>query len=105
MAYTQLTDDLEIITALSDKPNASDGLTAAQLKAKFDEAAGLIKTYINSTLLSELAATTDGSSGADGIGLTTISGITGNTIQSALENLVTVVNAVQMAQVVQTLLV
>lgn len=56
MALTQLTSNLAIIAALSDLPNSTDGLTAAQLKAKFDEASGLIKTYLNNTLLSELNA-------------------------------------------------
>lgn len=56
MALTKLTSNVAIIAALSDLPNATDGLTAAQLKAKFDEAAGLIKTYLNDTLTEEIAA-------------------------------------------------
>lgn len=54
--FTQLTDDLAIIAALATLPNQTDGLTASQLKAKFDEASGLIKTFLNSTLISELEA-------------------------------------------------
>lgn len=54
MALTKLTDDVAIIGALSDTPNATEGLTATQLKAKFDEAAGLVKTYVNDTLTEEL---------------------------------------------------
>ena len=38
MAIPKMTDDLEIIQKLSDLPNATDGLTAEELKAKFDEA-------------------------------------------------------------------
>lgn len=56
MSLTKLTASLAIISALSDLPNATDGLTAAQLKAKYDEAAGLIKTYLNNTLTVELDA-------------------------------------------------
>ena len=44
MAFTQLTNDLNIISALDDEPNDVGGLTAAQLKAKFDEGPGVIKT-------------------------------------------------------------
>ena len=54
MALTKLTDDLNIISALDNEPNDVSGLSPVQLKAKFDEAAGYIKTYINSTLTSEL---------------------------------------------------
>lgn len=87
MAITKLTTSTDIIQALSDLPNSSDGLSAAQLKAKFDEAAGIIKTYINDTLVTELESTTDGSSGADQIGATAISDLTGATVQALLESL------------------
>lgn len=76
MAFTKVTDDLAIIAALSDLPNATDGLTAAQLKAKFDVAAGLLKTYLNSTLTTELESTTAGDSGLYNIGMSTINGYT-----------------------------
>jgi hypothetical protein len=56
MAFTQLTTDLNIISALDDEPNDNTGLTAAQLKAKFDEGGNDIKTFINGTLISELDA-------------------------------------------------
>lgn len=54
--FTELTNNLNIISALSDLPNQSDGLTSSQLKAKFDEAVNIIKTYINDTLIAELEA-------------------------------------------------
>jgi len=95
MGFTQFTDDVDIIQALSDRPNSSDGLTATQLKAKFDRAVAIVwTTYFNSTHLAEIASTTDSSSGADCIGLTTIAGVTGNTVQSALEDIASVVQAV-----------
>ena len=53
MAFTQFNYDMDIISKLSDSPNVDDGLTAAQLKGKFDEAGKVIKNYINSTLLVE----------------------------------------------------
>jgi hypothetical protein len=54
MTITKLTTNLAIVSTLSDLPNATDGLTAAQLKAKFDEASGIIKTYLNNTLTVEV---------------------------------------------------
>ena len=54
MPLTKLTADLNIIQALDDEPNDVGGLTAAQLKAKFDQAGGTIKTYLNETLTQEL---------------------------------------------------
>ena len=51
MAIPELTADLNVIAALSDLPNTDDGLSAAQLKAKFDEAGNAIKTYINGSLI------------------------------------------------------
>ena len=53
MAFTQFTYDMDIIAKLSDSPNVDDGLTADQLKAKFDEAGKAVKDYINNVLLPE----------------------------------------------------
>ena len=44
---------MEIIAKLSDTPNVDDGLTAAQLKDKFDEGGKALKEYINNVLLVE----------------------------------------------------
>lgn len=53
MSLTKLTTDPElVIQALPDEPSIS----ANELKAKFDEGAGLIKTYINTTLTTEIDA-------------------------------------------------
>ncbi len=37
MSISEMTDDLGIISSLDDEPNDEGGLTAAELKAKFDE--------------------------------------------------------------------
>lgn len=42
---------MAIIQKLDDEPNDVGGLSAAQLKAKFDEGGEQIKEYINNTLL------------------------------------------------------
>ena len=54
MALTKLTTNLNNIQALHDRPNTADGLTADELKEKFDKAGNDIKSYINNTLTEEL---------------------------------------------------
>lgn len=46
-----LDGDLNIIQKLDDEPNDVGGLTAQELKAKFDESGNVIKKYINETLV------------------------------------------------------
>lgn len=46
-----LDGDLNIIQKLDDEPNDVGGLSAAELKAKFDEAGNTIKQYINEKLV------------------------------------------------------
>ena len=53
---TNFTKDMNIIAALDDEPNDVGGLTAAQLKAKFDEGGLALKTFINGTLIPEAEA-------------------------------------------------
>lgn len=49
-----LTSDLDIIQKLDDEPNDVGGLSAQQLKAKFDEAGNIIKTFINDSLIPQV---------------------------------------------------
>ena len=51
-----LGDDLNIIQALDDEPNDVGGLTSAELKATFDKAGNLIKTYLNEKLVPAILA-------------------------------------------------
>lgn len=68
MSITKLTDDLDIIQALDDLPNdtGTPPLSAAELKAKFDEAGNTIKTYINDTLTDEVDTELSGKMAAPG---------------------------------------
>ena len=59
MAINKLTDDLNIIASLGNTPNTDDGLTAVRLKAKFDEAANIIKAYINAVLVPAIDSAVD----------------------------------------------
>lgn len=56
MAIPKFTKDIEVIQKLSDLPNTTDGLTADQLKAKFDEAAKMVKAFLNDELIPAIAA-------------------------------------------------
>ena len=56
MAIPKMTDNLNIIQALSDLPNSEDELTAQELKAKFDAAGLAIQNYLNKTLIPALVA-------------------------------------------------
>ena len=51
LTIAYLDGNLDIIQQLDDEPNDVGGLTSAELKAKFDEAGNVIKTYINGTLI------------------------------------------------------
>lgn len=53
MALTTFDYDMAIIQKLDDEPNDVGGLSAAQLKAKFDEGGEQIKKFLNETLLPE----------------------------------------------------
>lgn len=55
MPLTKYTASTAIIAALADLPNATSGLTAAQLKAKFDESPTAFKAFVN-TLIDEIEA-------------------------------------------------
>lgn len=52
-----LDTDMDIIQKLDDEPNDVGGLTAQELKAKFDEAGNVIQRYINNTLLPNVSDT------------------------------------------------
>lgn len=84
MAITRFTDDMNVIAKLDDRPNDTGGLTAAGLKAKFDEGGGNIKEYINDTLLPFL----ESASAAANIGVDTVTGLSSDNIQDALEEIV-----------------
>lgn len=67
MALPKFEYDMEIIQKLDDEPNDVGGLTAAELKAKFDEGGEAIKQYINDTLLPAADSTLALKSELDGL--------------------------------------
>lgn len=99
MTITQVSTNMAIVAALADLPNATSGLTAAQLKAKFDEGGTALKTYINGTLIPALEAITAGASGAHQIGSAPITGVTGATVYAQLVALKAVIDAAIVGQI------
>ncbi len=68
-------------------------LPADTAKQKFDSRASELKTAINK-VVDLLNATTDGASGADNVGATAISGVTGTTVQAQMKSMKGLVDAI-----------
>lgn len=86
MALPKFEKDISVISKLSDQPNdtAGSALSAADLKAKFDEAGNELKAFLNENFIPFL----EGTEAAASIGISTISGMSEvRTIQEALEAL------------------
>ena len=81
MSFQLMSDDVQIISKLGDEPNEDDGLDAAGLKAKFDEAATLLKAAHN-TLVAALNAV----NAAESVGFDS-DDIDGANVKAAMENL------------------
>lgn len=78
MSIPTLDTDLSIIQKLDDYPNDIGGLSAAQLKAKFDEGVLVLQTYINTVLIPALIASN--------ISFTPTAAVKAKTVQAAIEN-------------------
>ena len=83
MAIPRMNDDMDVIAKLADRPNDTQGLTAAQLKARFDKSGVDIQKYINDTLLPYL----ESGAAASNMGIEEITGLDAETVQAALEEL------------------
>lgn len=81
MSFQMMNDDVEIISKLGDEPNEDDGLDAAGLKAKFDEAATLLKAAHNVLVGALNAVNASESVGFDS------EVIDGANVKAAMENL------------------
>ena len=82
----KLTNWTQPVSSLDDKPQ----MTAEALKAAFDSNANEIKPALNG-LIDDLA----GIGGAAYIGIQTIAGLTGTTVQAALEALKALIDALE----------
>ena len=91
----RVTDELGTVSTLDDRPNDTGGLTAAELKAKFDADAGTLKEYVNDVLIPFL----EGTSAAENLGIATISGFSANNIQTALEEIISAMQEITQGSV------
>ena len=91
----RVTDELGTVSTLDDRPNDTGGLTAAELKAKFDADAGALKDYVNDVLIPFL----EGTSAAASIGIATISGFSADNIQTALEEIISAMQGITQGSV------
>lgn len=86
MGLKKFEKDMNIIAALDDEPNDVGGLSAAQLKERFDQAGREIKEYINEDMIPALEAETAAAS--LGVRMPSSSGREGpGTIQEAIDSL------------------
>ena len=86
MALPKFETDISYISRLSDEPNdvGTDGLSAAELKERFDMAGNMLKDFLNTELIPYLEAVT----GAGDIGIEDIPGLNdAANVQAALEEL------------------
>lgn len=83
MSIPRVTNALSTVSQLDDRPNDTGGLTAAELKAKFDKDSETLKAYINNTLIPYL----ESSLAAAQLGVATIPGFSAADIQTALEQI------------------
>ena len=83
MSFPRITDGLGTVSTLDDRPNDTSGLTASELKAKFDKDPETLKAYINDIFIPYLEST----AAAAQLGVATIPGFSASDIQTALEQL------------------
>lgn len=72
MALTRFSGDADVISQLSNQPNDNDGLSAAQLKAKFDQYGADFKDYFNNVFIPEVESAINAA--AAGVGTSGFSG-------------------------------
>lgn len=92
---SKMTDNVNVIAGLNSRPNLRDGLTDEELKAKFDEAATLIKEYINNVLIPDIEAKNIPTNGA-------LANVEGETVLEALGWLKEQIENVQAGQIVES---
>lgn len=84
MGFTRMNDNVSVHQSMPDEPNIDDGLSAEELKKKFDEPSEKLKQAFND-LISEIEATT----GASQIGSSALKtgDLSENNVQAKLESL------------------
>ena len=81
MAFTEMTDDLDIIAKYPDEPYEEEGFTSTAFKASFDQGAKLCKAALNA-----LVRALNASTAAASVGFRRSANIPENYVQDAIEN-------------------
>lgn len=81
MAFTKMTDDLDIIAKYPDEPYEEEGFTSTAFKASFDQGAKLCKDAINKLVRALNAATA-----AASLGFRRTANVPADNVQDAIEN-------------------
>lgn len=82
--FQKLVSFTKKVADLADRPS----INASELKSQFDAAPDEVRQYLND-LIDALKSTKSGDSGAINIGASSITGLTGNNVQSLLNSLKT----------------
>lgn len=95
MPFERFLKNMEIVAQLDDEPNDVGGLTAGELKEKFDEGGQAVKEYLNGTLLPGLESET----AAGDIGAAPFGKVTGTDVQTQLQQISDSVEQVALGQI------
>lgn len=95
MPFERFLKNMEIVAQLDDEPNDVGGLTAGELKEKFDEGGQAVKEYLNGTLLPGL----EGEAAAGDIGALPFGKVTGTDVQTQLRQISDSVEQVALGQI------
>ncbi len=95
MGIEKFTKDMGVIARLDNEPNDVGGLSAAELKAKFDEGGQALKDYLNEVLLPAL----EGMEAAGLLGAKPFGKVTGTDIQTQLRQVSDSVEQVILGQI------
>ena len=77
MALKEMTENVEVVQTLSDYPNQEEGLSAEELKAKFDQGPKALKEYLNNVLVPAVQAIQNAMDAGEQYGLDTTLSVPG----------------------------
>jgi hypothetical protein len=83
MAVEKMTENVEVVQTLSTYPNQEEGLSAEQLKAKFDQGPKALKEYLNNVLVPAVQGIQDAMDAGEQYGLDTTLSVPGRAADAA----------------------
>lgn len=83
MAVEKMTENVEVVQTLSTYPNQEEGLSAEQLKAKFDQGPKALKEYLNNVLVPAVQGIQNAMDAGEQYGLDTTLSVPGRAADAA----------------------